>query len=274
MKRAYQFLLFLVIQIGISCSFAAQQPTSFKVLAFYSATWDAAHISFVKEANAWFAGMAPQHNFTYEATDNWAEMRTERLNQYDVILFLDNVPNKPEERKAFEKYILEGGGFIAFHVAAYNDAERQWDWYFNELLATGRYAGNTWKPTAANLRIEHPAHPIHTGLPPVFKSQPNEWYKWEKNLRENKNIQVLVAIDSSSFPLGTGPKQHEIWHRGDYPVVWTNTLYNILYINMGHNDMRYNPHRTVSYTFANDIQNKLVLNSLKWLASRKVNKSN
>ena len=70
-----------------------------------------------------------------------------------------------------------------------------------------------------------------------------------------------------SFPLGTGPKLYEIWHSGYYPVVWTNTKYRMIYMNMGHNDMDYE-HKTnkqLSSTFASATQDQLIINSLLWL---------
>ncbi len=77
------------------------------------------------------------------------------------------------------------------------------------------------------------------GLAGTLSSAPSEWYRWEKDLRANSDIQILLSIDPSSFPLGTGPKPHEIWHSGYYPVVWTNKRYRMVYMNMGHNDMDY-----------------------------------
>jgi hypothetical protein len=76
-----------------------------------------------------------------------------------------------------------------------------------------------------------------------------------------------VSVDSTSFPLGTGPKLHEIWHEGYYPVVWTNRNYRMLYINMGHNDIDYenNTNEELSFTFMNDIQNRLIIDGLLWL---------
>ena len=76
-----------------------------------------------------------------------------------------------------------------------------------------------------------------------------------------------------SFPLGTGPKPHEIWHEGYYPVVWTNTRYRMLYLNMGHNDIDYEhkidqTNRTLSFTFENESQNKMITNALLWLGSK------
>jgi len=58
--------------------------------------------------------------------------------------------------------------------------------------------------------VEDSAHPVTRGLPPAFKSSPNEWYKWTSDLSTNRNLKVLLSIDPASFPLGTGPKPHEI----------------------------------------------------------------
>ncbi|MGM3357434.1 hypothetical protein, partial [Bacillus cereus group sp. BC233] len=62
----------------------------------------------------------------------------------------------------------------------------------------------------------------------------------------------------------TGPKPEEIWHEGDYPVVWTNKNYRMLYINMGHNDMDYskNPAPSLSHQFNNSNYCRLVENAL------------
>ena len=94
-------------------------------------------------------------------------------------------------------------------------------------------------PTAAILRVEDAENPATRLLPRTFKSAPSEWYKWTNDLRTNSNIKILFSIDPASFPLGTGPKPHEIWHEGYYPVVWTNTRYRMIYFNMGHNDIDY-----------------------------------
>ncbi len=66
------------------------------------------------------------------------------------------------------------------------------------------YAGNTWRPTSAILRVEDTQHPATVGLPITFKSAPNEWYKWANDLRTNRNIKILAAIDPASFPWAPG----------------------------------------------------------------------
>ena len=135
----------------------------------------------------------------------------------------------------------KGGAWMGFHFAGFaltpSDFPQDWSWYHDEFLGAGSYRSNTWRPTSAVLRVEAPGHPALRGLPATFTAAPNEWYRWEKDLRQNPAIQILLAIDPSSFPLGTGPKPHEIWHEGYYPVVWTNRHYRMAYVNMGHDDL-------------------------------------
>jgi hypothetical protein len=109
------------------------------------------------------------------------------------------------------------------------------------------------------------------GLSETFKSAPNEWYRWKNDLKENPDISILASIDTSSFPLGTGPKQHEIWHSGYFPVIWTNKKFRMVYMNMGHNDMDYEhgTNKTLSSTFSSPEQNKFIVNTLLWLGEKK-----
>lgn len=246
----------------------------FKVIAFYTGKNDLAHVSFVHEANRWFSETARKNQFSYDSTDNWENLNQNFLARYDIVLFLDTRPEKPDQRTAFEQYIKRGGAWIGFHFAAFaltpSGYSQNWDWYHNEFLGSGEYKGNTWRPTSAVLRVEDRKHPVTKHLPAIFKASPNEWYSWKNDLRKNPGIKVLLSIDSSSFPLGTGPKTWEIWHSGDYPVVWTNKKYRMLYINMGHNDIDYEgkTNKELSFTFANPVQNKLVADALKWLGKK------
>ncbi|HEX7652521.1 MAG TPA: ThuA domain-containing protein [Verrucomicrobiae bacterium] len=248
--------------------------TDFQVLAFYTGKDDLAHISFVHEANAWFPRLAAENNFSYRATTNWDELNTNTLSQFQVVLFLDTRPEKPAQRAAFQTYMEHGGAWLGFHFAAFaltpSGYPQNWDWYHEQFLGSGEYVSNTWRPTAATLRVEAKDHPALAGLPDTFLSAPNEWYRWKNNLRKNPDIRVLLSIDPQSFPLGTGPKAYEIWQSGDYPVVWSNIKYRMIYCNMGHNDMDYEhkydkTNKTLSFTFENIQQRQFMVNSLRWL---------
>jgi hypothetical protein len=271
----------MVICIWCFCfsSIKAQSPVpKFKVIAFYTGKNDLAHISFVHEANRWFPKIATQYNFTYDSTTNWNNLNAEFLSRYQVVLFLDTRPEVAAQREAFQKYMENGGAWMGFHFAGFaltpSDYPQNWDWYHEQFLGSGEYVSNTWRPTSAILRVKDKNFPATRNLPPTFKSAPNEWYRWKNDLRKNPDIKILLSIDPASFPLGTGPKPYEIWHSGYYPVVWTNIKYKMIYLNMGHNDMDYehkfdNTNRTLSYTFDNEIQDKLIIDSLLWLGGGK-----
>lgn len=272
--KQYGKWFFVLLLLSVCNNNLAQKPI-FKVIAFFTGKNDAAHISFVKEANSWLSQQAAMHHFQYDTTSNWNNLNESFLKQYAVILFLDTRPELPAQRSAFENYIKNGGAWIGFHFAAFTLPESMfpdtWPWYHNQFLGSGNYSGNTWRPTSAILKVENSKSPITKGLPKTFSSSPNEWYRWENDLTKNPNIDILLSIDSSSFPLGTGPKLHEIWHSGYYPVVWTNKNYRMVYMNMGHNDIDYEnkTNRELSFTFNNPIQNKLIINSLLWLGKAK-----
>jgi hypothetical protein len=265
-----RFLLFLPLLFLLTGSQAQKKP-AFRVIAFYTAKNDQAHISFVHEANRWFPKMAVQHGFQYDSTSDWTNMNADFLSRYQVVLFLDTRPDDPAQRVAFQQYMERGGGWMGFHFAAFaltpSTYPQNWNWYHDTFLGSGQYGSNTWRPTSAILRVEDRKHPATRNLPRLLRAAPNEWYRWQHDLRQNPNIDILLAIDSTSFPLGTGPKPHEIWHSGYYPVVWTNKRYRMLYLNMGHNDIDYEhgTNRELSSTFSSPEQNQLILNGLLWL---------
>jgi hypothetical protein len=266
--------IFISLCINSQSNAQASKPL-FKVIAFYTARQDRAHISYVHESNRFFPKIAAQYNFQYDSTNDWNNLNETFLKQYQVVLFLDTRPEAPEQRAAFENYMEHGGGWMGFHFAGFaltpSDYNQDWNWYHNEFIGAGQYKGNTWRPTSAILRVEDSTHPSTKHLPHLFKSSPNEWYSWEKDITKNPDIDVLLAIDSSSFPLGTGPKLYEIWHNGYYPVAWTNKKYKMIYDNMGHNDIDYEnkTNKELSYQFDNEIQNKFIIDALFWLAGVK-----
>jgi hypothetical protein len=64
-------LILLILSIVIICqSFnAVAGNPKFKVIAFYTGKNDPAHVSFVHEANSWFAKIADKYRFSYDSTD-------------------------------------------------------------------------------------------------------------------------------------------------------------------------------------------------------------
>ena len=268
------------IAVLICCCLALSANNSkpkFRVIAFYTAKEDQAHISFVHEAQLWFPKVAAKHNFSFDTTSNWHNLNSDFLSEYQVVVFLDTRPEDPAQRSAFQAYMEHGGAWMGFHFAGFaltpSAYPANWDWYHKTFIGAGSYVSNTWRPTSAILRVEDRKHPATYHLPETFRSSPSEWYRWEKDLRQNPDIDILLSIDSTSFPLGTGPKLHEIWHGGYYPVVWTNKNYKMIYLNMGHNDIDYEhkydaTDKTLSYTLNNPVQDQLIIDGLLWLGDR------
>jgi len=240
----------------------AQTGPRFKVIAFYNGTYDPAHIAFVHEANPWFKQRAAEYNFSYTATTDWSLLNATNLAEYQVVMFLDDMP-PTAQRPAFEKYMRSGGAWFGFHVCAFNTDPASWDWYHNQLLGTGAFRNNTWGPTTAMLRVEDRTHPATMHLPASFKSAVSEWYSWNRDLRTNTSIRILASVDPVSFPLGTDPNQS--WYSGYYPILWTNKNYRMLYANFGHNAMNYATNTQTSSTFESEMQNRFIIDGLLWL---------
>jgi hypothetical protein len=141
----------------------------FRVIAFFTAKQDQAHISFVHEANRWFPVMAAKYNFSYDTTSNWRNLNSGFLAKYRVVVFLDTRPEDSVQRAAFQQYMEHGGAWMGFHFAGFaltpSAYPANWDWYHNTFLGSGSYGSNTWRPTSAILRVEDRNHPAARHLP-------------------------------------------------------------------------------------------------------------
>jgi hypothetical protein len=265
--------LFLIFSSVLTIE-AKRNHQKFKVIAFYTANHEEAHTSFVNEANIWFTKESIKNRFIYVGTNDWTKLNADTLSKYQVVIFLEARPDDSLQRKAFQDYMETGGSFMGFHFAAFaltpSAYPQNWDWYHEQFLGSGEYGSNTWRPTQAILKVEEWKHPAMKQVPEKFTAPANEWYRWKNDLRKNPDIRILASIDSTSFPLGTGPKPEEIWHSGDYPVIWTNTKYRMIYLNMGHNDIDFvdGQNTQVTFTFGNPVQDKIVLNALLWLGKK------
>jgi hypothetical protein len=159
-----------------------------------------------------------------------------------------------------------GGAWFGSHYSGYNDDSAgmwTWRWYFDTFLGGGLFVRNSWAPVPVTLDVDAPSHPVSQGLGSSFMTAPSEWYQWTNDLRTMPNIQILLSIDPSSFPVGTDPTQS--FTSGYYPIAWTNTNYKMMYINAGHEQMDYSTDTPLSNTFTSPTQNQMYINAFKWL---------
>ncbi len=245
------FLTFLLCSAPMFPSTAAfGQQTSFKVLAFYSTKVEPDHVLFAEGALKFFSDLSAKNNFTFDSTSDWDDMNDFNLGKYQVVVWLNDEPSKAGQRRAFQEYIENGGAWLGFHVAAYNDIDSNWPW-FVDFLGGGVFHINSWPPLPAKLTVDDRSHPVTKHLPGSFVSPDNEWYIWKPSPRLNKAVRVLVTLDPSNYPIGF----KDVLTGGDLPVVWTNTKYKMLYMNMGHGDK----------IFRSLTQNKLIEDATLWL---------
>src|SRR5260370_27670072 len=119
---AFKALRALGIAVLISICSALNGNNSnpkFRVIAFFTAKQDQAHVSFVHEANRWFPEMAAKYNFSYDTTSNWQNLNSDFLAKYQVVVFIVPLPEDPAHHAAFTPYMDHGGAWMGFHFAGF-----------------------------------------------------------------------------------------------------------------------------------------------------------
>ena len=250
MKNILKAIFCLFVLLMFKQTVFAQTP-KFRVLAFYSTKVESDHVDFAKDAIRFYSKMAADKGFTFDTTQNWNDLNTENLKKYKMVIWLNDFPQTEAQRSDFEKYMENGGGWIGFHVAGYNDQYTHWPWYVN-FLGGAVFYNNNWPPLPAKVIVDDNTHPATKRLPKSYIAPINEWYGWKPNPRDNKDVRVLVTLAPSNYPLG----KKDIITEGDIPVVWTNTKYKMIYMNMGHGDQ----------IFDSSTQNKMFEDAVLWLA--------
>lgn len=233
-------------------SYSSSQNPVFKVLAFYSTKVEQDHQDFSKDIRSYFTGLGDEQHFTFDVTKDWTNLNDTLLRNYQVVMWINDFPHTVQQRKSFQRYMERGGGWIGFHVAAYNDKTTRWPW-FVDFLGGAVFYTNNWPPRPARLLVDDTAHVVTRRIPPALTSPTNEWYQWKPSPRENKDVKVLLTLDPRNYPLGI----KDIITGGDTPVVWTNTRYRMIYLNMGHGDA----------VMSDALQNKLIADALLWVGT-------
>ncbi len=256
MKRHVLVMLGLAVLLPATAS-VGQQPR-FKVLAFYSTRVEPDHVMFAEGALKFFTACAARDGFAFDATNNWENLNDEYLKTYQLVVWLNDQPTGREQRRAFERYMDNGGAWLGFHAAGYNDKDTNWPWFVN-FMGGAVFHINNWPPLPAKLVVDDATHLTAAGIPPTYESPANEWYVWKPSPRLNKDVRVLATLDPSNYPLGL----KDVITSGDLPVAWTNTKYKMIYMNMGHGDK----------IFTSSIQNRLIENATNWLGTAPASES-
>ena len=256
LSRIFATLAIAVIAITMSAQSSypgnyAKAPR-FKALLYYTTTAEEAHVQFAEQSIDFFHRLTYGNGFILDKTTSLAEYPYEKLKEYDVIIAVNAQPGSARERADFEKYMENGGGWVGFHAAAYNDAGTNWPWY-NKFLGCGTFLCNNWPPQPALLDVASGSSPVTKNLPSQFVAPASEWYMWNDSPTMNPDVEVLLSLSPRNYPIGI----KDVVSFGDFPVVWTNKNYRMIYLNMGHGDLE----------FTDATQNLLFTNALRWIVS-------
>ena len=147
------------------------------------------------------------HGFKVKETHNTDLFQAEKLNNYDLVIFLNTTGDvlNGEQQTIFEDYINSGGSFFGIHAAA--DTEYDWEWY-GQLV--GAYFNNHPKVQPAIIDVVKPNHPIVSHLPSHW-NRIDEWYNYRM---VNPNVKILLNLREDSYNGGNMGNNHPIaWYR-------------------------------------------------------------
>lgn len=257
LKTIFAALLILTAAVSLNAQNVrpanyAGNKVRFKALIYYTDHAEEAHVQFSHQLIDYYTKLTVGNGFEVETTQSLSKYTPEQLKEFSVIISSNASPGGAE-RKMFEDYMENGGGWVGFHAAAYNDRSTNWPWFL-KFIGGGVFKCNNWPPQPALVTLDTDTHPVTKNLPKEFVIPASEYYQWAPEPRANKDVEVLVTLSPKNFPIGL----KDIVYGDDWPLVWTNKNYRMIYLNMGHGDEE----------FMDATQNLLFINALRWVVSR------
>ena len=259
LKNIFISISILLLTFAIQLNAQDQYPASyasaprFKALIYYTTQAEGDHVTFAKQTVEFFKKLTWGEGYILDITTDFSQYSLEQLNDYNIVIMPDGYPNGAEERKVFEQYMENGGGWMGFHASAYNDKNTNWPWLVN-FLGGGVFHCNNWPPQPVLVEVDTHSHPVTKNLPRSFVLPASEWYQWNPSPRKNDDVEVLLSISPENYPLGI----KDVVSFGDWPIVWSNKKYRMIYLNMGHGDEEY----------TDTTQKLLFINAFRWIVSR------
>ena len=215
------------------------------------------HGSSVDAATRAVQSLSEQMGWSVTVTDKPGAFSAETLAHFDAVVW-NNVSGDVltlGQRKAFEDYINQGGGFLGIHGSG-GDPLYLWDWYADTLLGT-RFVGHPSNPQFqdARIAIEITGNGVAEGLPDGWTMR-DEWYSFGSNPRHN-GARVVATLDESTYEpgesMGTNLRMGD-----DHPIAWTRC------VNQGRAMYSAIGHRPEVYHIPENLL--LLRNGLTWVA--------
>ena len=181
----------------------------------------------VEAANAAFKALAAKNGWHLAVTDKGGAINPATLRQFDAVIW-NNISGDVltlTQRKAFQRYMETGGGFVGVHGSA-GDPVYFWDWYPDTLIGA-RFIGHPSDPQFqdAKVQIEKAPSGVGADLAPGWTMK-DEWYSFARTARLN-GANVIATLDENSYKPGTnrfgGPS---LAMGADHPIAWTRCVGN------------------------------------------------
>jgi type 1 glutamine amidotransferase len=152
--------------------------------------------------------IAARQGVDVEHSEDEAVFRPEKLSAFKAVAFVNTTGNilAEEQRRAFEAFIADGGGYLGVHSAA--DTAYDWPWY-------GRLVGAWFKshPPGLQTGTVRFARPLG-GTWPVAWRVTDEFYNFRS--RPAREATLVAALDESTYVGGE--------MGADHPLAWCRRI--------------------------------------------------
>lgn len=173
--------------------------------------------------------IAIEQDYELSFSEDSTQFTSDNLKEYAAVVFLNTTGDVlgAAEEKAFEDYIISGGGFVGIHSAA----DTEYDWEFYNQLVGAYFDSHPNDPNVreALIKCQNKNHASTKHLPNEW-TRSDEWYNY-KSIQPN--LKVLLELDETSYEGGTNGDFH--------PIAWYHEQGQgrAFYTGGGHTDASY-----------------------------------
>jgi len=202
------YLAKTIIIISLFTAMVLSQSENINILVFTKANIFV-HESRIAGAEA-IKNLEVNYPFNVVISEDSLIFSDEKLVDFDVIVFVSTSGNILNEsgKRAFKKFIQNGGGFVGIHGAS--DTEYDWEW-FDDLLGTHFDMHPKVQTAIMDVLVNDALSTKHL---PVKWEWTDEWYNWRHDL--DPKIEVLITVDENTYEGGKHGSFHPISWRQDF----------------------------------------------------------
>ncbi|KAF1362338.1 class I glutamine amidotransferase-like protein [Lizonia empirigonia] len=162
--------------------------------------------------------------FNTAASEDASLFTPSALSHYNIIILLHTSGDflTSDQLGALQEYMHSGGSVLAIHGAAAGMPSSSW---YKDLI--GAHFDMHPDPKPGAILVSNASHPIiGTQTPP--KTWMDEWYNFKSHPSDNRNLNILLRGDTTSFQGGK--------HGDDHPLGWCQEFEGgmSVYLALGH----------------------------------------